>query len=47
MDIGCGCSRPTLDLIEFARNNKHLLYLVDSKEMLSNIKDEDFIIKIP
>lgn len=46
MDIGCGCSLPVYDLIEYARNNKNKLYLIDSKEMLSNLPNEDFIVKI-
>lgn len=47
MDIGCGCSKPVRMLIEFARENDHTLYLVDSKEMLDNLPDESFIVKIP
>ena len=47
MDIGCGCSKPVRMLIDFARDNNHILYLVDSKEMLDNLPDESFIIKIP
>jgi len=46
MDIGCGCSKPVLMLIEYARMNNHTVYLIDSKEMLDNIKDESFVNKI-
>ena len=46
MDIGCGCSKPVLMLIDFARKNNHTLYLVDSKEMLDNLPDESFINKV-
>ncbi len=45
MDIGCGCSKPVLMLIEYARENNHILYLIDSKEMLDNIPNESFINK--
>ena len=47
MDIGCGCSKPVLMLIDFCRENNHKLYLIDSKEMLDNLPDEKFILKIP
>ena len=46
LDIGCGCSNLTILLIEFCRLNNHTLILIDSKEMLDNLPDEDFIIKI-
>jgi 2-polyprenyl-3-methyl-5-hydroxy-6-metoxy-1,4-benzoquinol methylase len=48
VDIGCGCSRPVLDLIDFCKIEKDKvkeLVLVDSKEMLDNIKDETFMKK--
>jgi len=48
VDIGCGCSRPVLDLIDFCKIEKEKvkeLVLVDSKEMLDNIKDETFMKK--
>lgn len=47
VDIGCGCSRPVEMLIDLCRNNNHSLYLIDSKEMLDNIRDEGFIYKMP
>lgn len=47
MDIGCGCSELPHMLIELCRNKKHTLVLVDSKEMLDQLPDEDFIVKIP
>jgi len=46
MDIGCGCSKPVFDLIKYCKKNGNNLYLVDSKEMLSNLPDEKFITKI-
>ena len=46
MDIGCGCSGPAKSLIEYARKNSFTLYLIDSKEMLDNLPNEPFIIKI-
>lgn len=47
MDIGCGCSGPVRSLIEYSKQNNFILYLVDSKEMLDNLPDEDYIKKIP
>lgn len=46
MDIGCGCSKPVLMLIDYARKMGYHLYLVDSKEMLDNLPNESFITKI-
>ncbi len=45
-DIGCGCSTPARDLIDFARVNKNPLILIDSKEMLDQLPDESFLEKI-
>jgi len=48
VDIGCGCSKPVLDLIDFCKIERERvkeLVLVDNKEMLDNIKDENFIKK--
>ena len=48
VDIGCGCSRPVLDLIDFCKIERERvkeLVLVDSKEMLDNIEDEIFLKK--
>lgn len=46
LDIGCGCSNLTLMLIEYCRESKHKLILIDSEEMLNNLPDYDFITKI-
>lgn len=45
-DIGCGCSRPVLDLIDFSKSNNNRLILIDSKEMLGLLPDFNFIKKI-
>ncbi len=45
-DIGCGCSNLTLMLIEYCKENKHKLILIDSKEMLDNLPNYDFVEKI-
>lgn len=45
-DIGCGCSAPVFNLIEFAKKNKNKLILVDSKEMLSRLPGPKFIKKV-
>lgn len=42
LDIGCGCSKPVLDLIEFCELNNRKLILIDNKEMLNNIDDGNF-----
>ena len=52
LDIGCGCSQPTYDLINFVSAIKGHAVLVDSAEMLNNIVVEDtqkekFFTKIP
>jgi len=47
VDIGCGCSDLNKMMIDKCRQNNHKLILIDSIQMLSLIKDEDFIIKIP
>lgn len=46
LDIGCGCSNLTLMLIEYCKKNGHMLILIDSREMLDNLPDYDFIKKI-
>jgi len=48
VDIGCGCSKPVFDLIDFCKIERERvkeLVLVDSKEMLNNIKNEEKFIK--
>lgn len=46
MDIGCGCG-PLLDLIAFnAQKQQHQLILIDSYEMLSQLDDNIYGIKI-
>ena len=39
LDIGCGCSRPVKDIINLSKVNGHNLYILDSKEMLDNLRD--------
>ena len=46
IDIGCGCDELTLKLIEECKKNNHTLVLIDSDEMLTNIKDSEGIVKI-
>ena len=46
LDIGCGCSNLTLMLIEYCKTNKHKLILIDSEEMLNNLPEYDFILKV-
>ena len=46
LDIGCGCSNLTILLIDFCKLNNHTLILIDSKEMLDNLPDDDSIIKV-
>jgi len=45
-DIGCGCSLPALNLINFAKKNNNKLILVDSKEMLNNLPNYKYVKKI-
>ena len=47
LDIGCGCSRPVLDLIHHCRHYDQRLILVDSEEMLVNLPDEAHVTKRP
>jgi cyclopropane fatty-acyl-phospholipid synthase-like methyltransferase len=47
LDIGCGCGELTERLIELCSTKGHGLVLVDSPEMLSYIKDRDFLHKVP
>jgi hypothetical protein len=47
LDIGPGCSDLPRMLIELCRQNNHTLILIDSKEMLEQLPEESFIIKIP
>ena len=47
LDIGPGCSRLPLMLIERCRAQNHRLLLVDSAEMLARLPDDDFIEKFP
>ena len=46
LDIGPGCSELPLMLIEKCKSNKHNLYLVDSKEMLNELPNQQYIKKI-
>lgn len=46
LDIGSGCSKLPLMLIDLCRKNNHTLLVVDSKEMLAHLPDEPFITKI-
>lgn len=45
IDIGCGCSKPARSLIQHAKENNQNLTLIDSAEMLSNLPDEDHLLK--
>lgn len=47
LDIGPGCSEFTMQLIDVCKVNEHKLILIDSEEMLQQLPDEKFIIKIP
>jgi hypothetical protein len=46
LDIGCGCSHLTYLLIDLCEQNNHRLILIDSAEMLAQLPDKDFIIKV-
>src|SRR3954463_5882061 len=45
LDIGPGCSGPAFLLIDWCREHRHRLVLVDSAEMLARLPDEPFIEK--
>ena len=45
LDIGPGCSGPAFSLIEWCRQHRHRLVLIDSQEMLSRLPDEAFVEK--
>lgn len=46
-DIGCGCSKPVLELIEHSEKHKQKLFLIDGNSMLSHLPDnKNFIKKI-
>jgi len=47
VDIGAGCSKLPIHIIDWCKKQQHTLILIDSKEMLDLLPDEDFIIKIP
>ena len=47
LDIGPGCSGLALRLIELCERQQHTLILADSQEMLDNLPDKPFIIKMP
>ncbi|MCL5612408.1 MAG: SAM-dependent methyltransferase, partial [Chloroflexi bacterium] len=47
LEIGPGCSKPAFMMIDLCRRQGHKLILVDSPEMLNQLPDEDFILKIP
>ena len=46
LDLGCGCSNLTHEIINFAKLHKHKLILADSKEMLSKIDESENLYKI-
>jgi hypothetical protein len=46
LDIGSGCSKLPIMLIDICRDNDHRLILVDSEEMLMHLPNEPFIQKI-
>jgi SAM-dependent methyltransferase len=47
VDIGCGCGRLTLQLIELCGAQGHELVLVDSAEMLGQLPDAASVRKMP
>lgn len=47
LDIGPGCSDLPKLLINNCQDNDHILWLIDSKEMLTHLPDLSFINKIP
>lgn len=47
LDIGPGCSDLPEMLIDLCQSQEHILYLIDSEEMLSKLQDKPFIKKIP
>jgi hypothetical protein len=47
LEIGPGCSKPAFMMIDLCRQQGHKLILVDSPEMLDQLPNEDFILKIP
>jgi hypothetical protein len=47
VDIGPGCSGVALRMIELCRTRGHMLVLIDSAEMLSQLPDAPFIRKVP
>ncbi|MFQ5753283.1 MAG: SAM-dependent methyltransferase [bacterium] len=47
LDIGIGCSGLATMMVDLSRKNDHTLVVIDSKEMLDLLPDEDFIKKIP
>lgn len=44
-DIGCGCSKPVLELIEHSEKQKQKLFLIDGSPMLSHLPDNKTFIK--
>ncbi len=46
LDIGPGCSELPNMIIDLCKEKNHKAYIIDSEEMLSNIKDRDFLCKI-
>lgn len=46
LDIGPGCSGPAFLLIDWCREHRHHLILVDSAEMLAQLPDEPFLEKV-
>ncbi len=47
LDIGPGCSPLAFLIIDFCRRKGHQLVLIDSAEMLDQLPDEPFILKLP
>lgn len=47
IDIGCGCDDMSVELTKKIINNKNVLYLLDSAEMLALMPNNDLIHKIP
>jgi len=46
LDIGPGCSKLPVMMMDLCRRNRHKLLLVDSGEMLSQLPDKPFVKKI-
>lgn len=46
VDIGPGCSDLPIMLVDLCRNHRHMLTLIDNKEMLDLLPNESFVVKV-